>query len=94
MPEERFDADVPMELLWKDLRASPLWQTIEARLLDKRDRMVALMVSERPKASDDPGMAYAAHQRKLGYIECVNAIVAEPLEAEKKAARAAKEKAE
>lgn len=94
MTDDTFDADVPMELLWKDMRASPLWRTIETRLLDKRDRMVARMVSERPKASDDPGMAYAAHQRKLGYIECVNAIVAEPLQAEKKAAAAAKEKAQ
>lgn len=91
MPEDAYDEDVPMELLWKDLRASPLWTTIERKLLDKRDKMVARMVSYQPKSTDDPGMAYAKHQRELGYIEAMNAIVREPIEAETKAAAKARE---
>lgn len=88
-----YDEDTPMELLWRDLRASPLWRTIEVKLIEKRDRMVALMVTDRPKAGVEVGVAYATQQRQLGYIECINAIVAEPAKAEKKAADAAKEKA-
>lgn len=90
MPDD-FDEDVPLELLWKDLRRSPLWRTIETKLLEKRDRMVAQMVTYRPKAGDDAGMAYAEHQRRIGYIEALNAIVAEPGKAEAKAAAQAKE---
>lgn len=100
MPEQ-FDPDAPMELLWKDLRASPLWRTIEAKLLEKRDRMVALMVVEedcKPKrgqdgsvTSEDAGVILARLQRKMGYIEAINAIVAEPAKAEERAAAKAKE---
>ncbi len=100
------DEDAPMELLWKDLRQSPLWGTVERRLLDKRDKMVKQMVAEEtlmPKtlrdartgsvaiAAEDPMVIFARLQFKLGYIAAINAIVAEPEIAEKKAAQAARE---
>lgn len=87
MPDDTFDEDVPLELLWKDLRASPLWLSVERGLLAKRDRMVALMVVEKPKPGTDVGVAYAEQQRRIGYIEALNAIVAEPEKAQKAAAR-------
>jgi hypothetical protein len=85
------DEDAPLELLWVELRNSPLWARIEATLLLKRDRMVGAMVSDRPKASDDAGMAYAAHQRKLGYIEALNVLAGLVQNEHEKAAKAAKE---
>jgi hypothetical protein len=85
------DQDTPLELLWEQLRQGELWQLIEAQLLDKRDRMVAQLVVEedcKPKranngssvaiAAEDPAMVLARIQRKIGYIEAINAIVAAP----------------
>lgn len=82
------DEDAPLELLWEELRSSPLWQDVEKMLIEKRDRMVALLVMEedcKPKrgkdgsiTAEDSGMVLARMQRKIGYIEAVNAIVAEP----------------
>ena len=79
------DEDAPLELLWQELRASPLWHQVEAMLIEKRDKMVALMIVERPKAGTDVAVAYADLQRKVGYIEAVNAIVAAPGRAEETA---------
>lgn len=94
------DEDIPMELLWKDLRLSPLWMTIERKLLDKRDKMVAKIIVEedcKPKRgqdgsieSEDAGVILARLQRKMGYVEAINAILDEPRKAEQ-AARTANE---
>lgn len=82
------DDDAPLELLWGELRAGPLWQQIEAKLLEKRDRMVALMVTDRPKPGDDAGIALARKERMLGYIEALNAVVQAPAAEQEKARKA------
>lgn len=97
-----FDEDTPLELLWQELRKSELWALVEAKLLEKRDRMVALLVTEedcKPRrgqdgsiAAEHPGLVLARTQRKIGYIEAINAIVAAPAREEEKARTAAKEK--
>lgn len=88
------DDDAPLELLWGVLRESPLWLQVEEMLLEKRDRMVALMVTDRPRSGtekmqgEDP-MTYALRQeRRMGYIEAVNAIVKAPADNEEKARKA------
>lgn len=82
---DALDEDAPLELMWQELRASPLWQNVERMLIEKRDRMVALMVVERPKPGTEVALAYAEIQRRIGYIEAVNALVAEPARQEEKA---------
>lgn len=85
---ESLDEDAPLELMWQQLRESPLWRTMEAKLLEKRDRMVALMVTDRPKPGDDAGIALARKERMIGYIEAINAIVKAPGDEEEKARKA------
>ena len=89
-----YDDDAPLELLWAELRAGPLWQAIESKLLERRDRMVALMMTDRPRAGnekiqgEDP-MTYALRQeRRIGYIEAVNAITQAPAAEQEKARKA------
>lgn len=83
-----FDDDAPLELLWQELRESPLWQRVELLMLEKRDRMVALMVTDRPKAGEESGIALARKERMLGYIEAVNAILKAPADQQEKARKA------
>lgn len=88
------DEDAPLELLWQELRANPLWKQVENLLLEKRDRMVALMVTDHPRSANERiagehPMAYALRQeRRMGYIEAVNAIVKAPADQQEKARKA------
>lgn len=79
------DEDAPLELLWQELRNSPLWSQVEKMMIEKRDRMVARLVVEKPKHDEHPGIALARMCQIIGYIEAVNAIVAEPKRQEDKA---------
>ena len=70
------------------MRATPAWLALEQALLLKRDRMVAQMVQDRPKAEEHPGISLARKERALGYIEAMNAIVKLPVDAQEKARKA------
>lgn len=82
------DDDAPLELLWQELRSSAVWGQVEQLLLEKRDRMVARMVVERPKPGTDVAVAYAEQQRAIGYIEAVNALLKAPADQQEKARKA------
>lgn len=89
------DEDAPLDLLWAELRQSDLWKTMENGLLARRDNMVARMVVEedcKPKRgtdgsieSEDAGVILARIQRKMGYIEAINAILDAPRREHEKA---------
>lgn len=76
------DEDAPIELLVQELRSSLAWKLLEERLLEMRDRRVALLVTAKPSTEA------SELQRHLGYIEALNAIAAEPQKMEEKARKA------
>jgi hypothetical protein len=91
MAESPYDEDAPLALLWAALRENPMWQQVEIALLERRDKMVAQMVVDRPKTGEHPFVYALRKERAIGYIEAVNAIAATPATEEKKATAKAKE---
>lgn len=106
MPDEPLDDDAPLSLLWRDLQEHPLWRRLEAAVLEKRDAMVAQLVTEdyKPRSirghgpqggvaitAEHPFSVLARQQYAIGFIAALNEVAATPSKLQERAAAKAKE---